>query len=209
MSNYELGIRNYEFSMCAVAYHGSLRHEGAAARLHVPTRQTRGRSVPEQSTESRKNGVADPLPGGVGEVVDEGFDAVEAFHAVLHGGGVAQAAEALGLESDAGDDGDVLFGQEELGKGLRRLDHAAVVTLAEDALDVHHDVERTLGLAAGQAGDLVDALHHGVAAGLELSHHGLDALVTALQRLHGGILGDGVGVGGRMGLEGGDRLDLL
>ena len=57
---------NYEFSMCAVAYHGSPRHEGAAAQLHVPTQPARARNNKGGANLHRETGVErveDPSQG--------------------------------------------------------------------------------------------------------------------------------------------------
>ena len=49
--------------------------------------------------------------GALFQFIDEGLDPGKTFLDLFHGDGVGQAAEAFGLEGDAGDDCDVLFRQ--------------------------------------------------------------------------------------------------
>ena len=65
--------------------------------------------------------------------------------------------------------------------------------LAEDLADVHHDIEGTLGLDAGDALDLVHALHHVIAALLKGLTHLLHGLLRGGESLGGSGLRDGAG----------------
>ena len=112
-------------------------------------------------------------------------------------------------EGEGGNDGDALFVEEMLGEAGGAVDEPAGDGAADDLLDVDHDVERALGQLAGEPLGLVDEAVRQAAAGVVFVDHGANVLVAAGDGRGGGVLGDGVGVGRGMALEGGHGLDDL